>query len=294
MVQNDGGIKIIDFGISAYLETSDNTRLTKTGEQICGGSYQDPQLIATPSLRDVRSDIFSLGGVWFFLLTNRDPSPDAQRVLHNLSSDIITPAQADIILRCLNSDATQRFQSCDEIIGLLFPESISTEANSTVGKSTHQITNITRRDIFRLNWSRIAVETDDVLYPYQFRVFGELEQLAFLKRLYQLDAMPSNDTRFKDFEADIIQHTINNDDWDWDWIFADDRLELSSGDDDKLLRFLCELFHPEVRDWKNLQEREASYLALNQLNDLLKEDGYEIFESDKISGRPIFSYRYCL
>ena len=294
MVQNNGSIKIIDFGISAYLETSDHTRLTKTGEQICGGSYQDPQLITNPSLRDVRSDIYSLGGIWFFLLTNRDPSPDSQRILQNLSSDLITPAQADIILRCLNSDPAQRFQSCDEIISLLFQESMSTDQNIEVGKSTHRITNITRRDIFRLNWSHITLETDDIFNPYHFQLFGELEELDFLKRLYQLDAMPSNDTRFNNFEADIIQHTINNDDWDGGWIFVDDRLGLSSGDDDTLLRFLCEIFHPEVRDWRNSYEREASYAALSQLNDLLKEDGYEIYESDKISGRPIFSYRYCL
>lgn len=294
MVQNNGGIKIIDFGISAYLETSDHTKLTKTGEQIGGGSYQDPQLIATPSLRDVRSDIYSLGGIWFFLLTNRDPSPDAQRVLQSLSSDFVTPAQTDIILRCLNSDAMQRFQSCDEIIKLLFHDDVSTESNIAVGKSTHRITNITRRDIFRLNWSHIWVDTEDIYNQYRFQLFGELGELSFLKRLYQLDAMPSNDTRFKNFEENIIQHTINNDDWEESWIFVDDRLELSSGGDDKLLRFLCEIFHPEVRDWRDPYEKKASYSALSQLNDLLKEDGYEIYESDKISGRPIFSYRYCL
>jgi len=295
MVQDDGIIKIIDFGISAYLETNDYTKLTKTGEQICGGLYQDPQLMITPSLRDVRSDIYSLGGIWYFLLTNRDPSPDAQRILNNLNSDLVTPAQADIILRCLNSDATQRFQSCDEIIRLLFNDEVFPEkSNNEVGKSTHRITSITRRDIFRLNWSRMSIDTEDVFNPYHFKLYGELGQLDFLRRIYQLDAMPSNDPRFDTFEGDIIQHTINNDDWEWEWVFVDDRLGLSLGDDDKLLRFLCEVFHPEVRDWRNPQERDVSYGALNQLNDLLKEDGYEIYESDSISGRPVFSYRYSL
>lgn len=294
MVQNNGVVKIIDFGISAYLETGDHTKLTKTGEQICGGLYQDPQLTGEPSLRAPHSDIYSLGGIWFFLLTNRDPSPDAQRVLQNLNPNLVTPAQIDIILRCLNSDATQRFQTCDEIISLLFPEEVATRTSLEVGKSTRQITNITRRDIFRLNWSQIEIETQDIFNQYRFQVFGELGQLDFLKRLYQLDIMPSNDLRFKNFEEDIIQHTIRNDDWVYNWVFIDDRLELSSGDDNKLLRFLCEIFHPEVRDWRNPQEQEVSYWALSELNALLKEDGYEVYESGRIAGRPVFSYRYCL
>lgn len=292
MVQNNGVVKIIDFGISAYLETGDHTKLTKTGEQICGGLYQDPQLTDEPSLRNSHSDIYSLGGIWFFLLTNRDPSPDAQRVLQNLDTNLVTPAQIDIILRCLNSDATQRFQTCDEIINLLFPAGVTTMTSLEVGKSTRRITNITRRDISRLNWSQ--TQSQETYDPYYFQVFGELGQLDFLKRIFQLDTMPSKDTRFKNFEEDIFQHTIRNNDWDDNWIFNDDRLGLYSGDDDKLLRFLCEIFHPEVRDWRNPRERDVSYEALNQLNDLLKEDGYELYESDKISGRPIFSYRYCL
>jgi len=123
---------------------------------------------------------------------------------------------------------------------------------------------------------------------------GELSNIDFLKRLYQLDTMPSSDPRFKDFEGDIYQHTVNNDDWPWNWIFEDARLGLTSGDDDCLLRFLCEMFHPEVRDWRDEKIREVSLGVLNDLNSLLSEDGYEIYEADKISGRPVFSYRYCI
>ncbi|MDR2151532.1 MAG: protein kinase [Helicobacteraceae bacterium] len=294
MVKKDGAVKIIDFGISAYLETSDHTRLTKTGEQICGGLYQDPRLIADPALRDVRSDIYSLGGIWYFLLTNRDPTTDARQILQNLGADVVTPAQADIILRCLNSDADQRFQSCKEIMDLLFPLPEATELNVAAGKSTRRITSVTRRDIFRRlkDIYEEYYEYDGTRY-YQFRMFGDFNELDFLKRLYQLDAMPSSDPRFKNFEEDIIQHTINNNDWQSDWIFTDDRLNFAAGDDDSLLRFLCEMFHPEIRDWKNKEEKSVCIKALSILNDLLNEDGYEIYEHDKISGRPVFSYRYC-
>ncbi|MDR1246624.1 MAG: protein kinase [Clostridiales Family XIII bacterium] len=296
MVLKDGTIKIIDFGVSTYLETGDHTRLTKTGEQICGGAYQDPQLVSKPSLRDPRSDIYSLGGLWFFLLTNRDPSADAQRVLQNLGSSMVTPAQIDIILRCLNSDADKRFQSCKEIMDLLFPHIEANGVTAVMGKSSHRITDVTRRDIFRHLNSGIREEYYENGYHgyYEFKLFGDFEELEFLKRLYQLDSMPSNDSRFPNFEADIRQHTINNEDWERNWIFTDDRLGLSTGDDDTLLRFLCEMFHPAVRDWKNDLEERVCLEALRILNSLITEDGYEIYESDKISGRPVFSYRYCL
>jgi hypothetical protein len=87
---------------------------------------------------------------------------------------------------------------------------------------------------------------------------------------------------------------MNNEDWPWNWVFEDERLGLVGGDDDCLLRFLCEMFHPEVRDWYNEKVKDISLGVLKQLNDLLGEDGYEIYEIDKISGRPVFSYRYCI
>jgi serine/threonine-protein kinase len=296
MALKDGTIKIIDFGISAYLETSDHTRLSKTGEQVGGGLYQDPRLIAQPQMRDVRSDIYSIGGIWYFLLTNSAPLPDARRILQNLGADKVTPAQIDIILRCLNLDADQRFQSCKEIMDLLFPHIEANGVTAVMGKSSRHITYVTRRDVFRRLSSGISVEYYENGYHghYGFKMFGDFKELEFLKRLYQLDSMPSTDSRFSNFEADIRQHTVNNNDWESNWIFTDDRLGLSTGDDDTLLRFLCEMFHPEVRDWRNDLEERVCLEALGILNSLITEDGYEIYESHKISGRPVFSYRYCL
>lgn len=290
MVRNDGIVKIIDFGISAYIETSDHTKLTKTGEELCGGLYQDPRLISQPSLRDVRSDIYSLGALWFFILTNRAPSTDARQVL--LSSGNVTPAQADIVFRCLKSNADERCQSCKELWDLLFSESEDRKRPSPNRYTAKNITSVTRTSIIKL--------LDDASDNHGFNnatVFwysGELSCIDFLKRLYPLDTLPSSDFRFKNFEGDIIQHTMNNDDWPWNWIFEDARLGLASGEDDCVLRFLCEMFHPEVRDWLDDATRDISLSVLNDLNKLLKEDGYEIYEYDKISGRPVFSYRYCI
>lgn len=118
MVTRDGCVKIIDFGISAYLETVGHTRLTRTGETVAGGLYTDPRLIDNPKLRDIRSDIYSIGAIWYYLVVGRAPSgSDMQSML--LESTNVTQREASIILQCMAQDENRRFQSCQELLELI-------------------------------------------------------------------------------------------------------------------------------------------------------------------------------
>ena len=94
------------------------------------------------------------------------------------------------------------------------------------------ITSITRRDIFDLFKNGYSVDSWMYEKPLHvsYKYHGRLTELEFLKRLYPLDEMVSDDPRFDTAVEDIIQHTINNDDWDKDWVFEDDRFELLKGD----------------------------------------------------------------
>ncbi|MFE6197295.1 protein kinase [Streptomyces sp. NPDC057838] len=115
---------------------------------------------------------------------------------------------------------------------------------------------------------------------------GRLEEVEFLKRIFNLDAFESWDSRFKTAEGDIYQHRVNNDDWEADWVFSDERFGLSRGPDAVLLRFLSEMLHPVVRnDGDELRE------LLEQFNALLARDGYELVPVDSISGYPIYGGR---
>ncbi len=149
------------------------------------------------------------------------------------------------------------------------------------------ITEITRRDIFDL-FQKGYVESNwlsgdqRISYPYH----GRLSEIDFLKKVYPLDKMLSTDERFENAEGDIWQHTVNNDDWESDWVFSDDRFELLKGNDNILLDFLCAVFHPENR---HEQGYWLSYLG--KINERLRADGYELYESDKISQRSIYSWR---
>lgn len=111
----------------------------------------------------------------------------------------------------------------------------------------NRITEITKRDILDLFRNGLAIEeffeTETVIYYY----FGRFEEIDFLKRLYDLGKMPSNDSRFINAEQDILQHTVNNDDYPCRRVFEDERFSLQNGEDEIYLRFLCEVFHPAVR-----------------------------------------------
>jgi eukaryotic-like serine/threonine-protein kinase len=286
-------IKIIDFGISAYLEQENHTKLTKTGDNVASGLYTDPMLMVDPKMKDVRSDIYSVGAIWFYLLTGRAPTCDARDFLFKTNKDV-TELQGSIIFKCLASDLNDRYQSCEEILKLL--QSPTLENIQTNSILSNRLTEITREAIFEYLIDLHEYEAhhymDEPPLQYQepekvFYYSGKRDELFFLKRLYKLENMPSVDHRFKTFEEEIQQHIINNNDYRYGWVFNDERLGLKKGNDETLLKFLCEMFHPTIRSdkagWQNV---------LGHINELIREDGYETYESEKISGRAIYSYRF--
>lgn len=112
--------------------------------------------------------------------------------------------------------------------------------------------------------------------------WGDIDETSFLSRLYDLGNMPSTDSRYDNAIGDIFQHRENNNDWEDDWIFYDDRFELQTSDS-KLLKFLAETIHPEVRSDK----REVTDIK-DALNKLLEPDQYALKQHETISGKPVF------
>jgi hypothetical protein len=137
---------------------------------------------------------------------------------------------------------------------------------------SQKITTITRRNIF------------DFMIVENIWWSGRLEETDFLSRMFDLENLPSYDSRFQNAGGDIWQHRINNpNDWDDNWIFGDKRFNLLNCEDHILLNFLCEMLHPIVRADTNEVNR-----LLHLINENLKEDNFELIEKSKVSGRPIF------
>lgn len=127
----------------------------------------------------------------------------------------------------------------------------------------------------------------DGLRIEQINWSGSLGEIEFLQRLYDLESLPSSDSRFSDAAGDIWQHRENNPfDWPDDWIYSDARFDLVRGPTDTFLRFLCEIVHPVVR-----ADREEALKLVRHFNDQLRSEGWHLVEQEKIAGRPRFVAR---
>ncbi len=116
---------------------------------------------------------------------------------------------------------------------------------------------------------------------------GALEDIEFLQRIYDLESLPSNDSRFDNAKGDIWQHRVNNYDWDDDdWVYDDSRFNLLNGPTETFLQFLCEIVHPVVRP-----DLDESRKLVQYFNDQLQLEGWQIVEKGKIAGRPCFVAR---
>ncbi len=108
---------------------------------------------------------------------------------------------------------------------------------------------------------------------------GDLLETDFLSKIFDLEALPSNDFRFKSAAGDIWQHRFMNDDWPENWVYIDKRFNLLEGPDENFLRFVEMLVDPVVRPDK------AAAAALAQgLSQELRRDGWTLLEIDTLSG----------
>lgn len=149
-----------------------------------------------------------------------------------------------------------------------------------------RITEVTKRDILYLFQNGLEIDEFFQTRILTYNYYGRLKEIDFLKRLYDLKQMPSFDSKFTNAEQDIWQHTVNNDDYPYCWIFEDKRFELQDGSDEVYLNFLCEVFHPAVRDDKGCWKE-----FLVEINKLLQSDGYEIYPAEKISNRDVYGWK---
>lgn len=134
-------------------------------------------------------------------------------------------------------------------------------------------------------WTITEVTRSELFERLVSRWSGRLEEHDFLSRLWDLSLIPSEDGRFQDAAGDILQHRVRNYDWPDDWVFTDARFLAGCSDTD-LVRFLVETVHPLVRP-----DRAVVKEMVDEMNELLRMDGWELAETSAVSGRPIFTGR---
>ena len=126
MVQPDGNIKVMDFGIAR----AKNSHLTQDNNVLGTAHYVSPEQTRGQELGPT-SDIYSLGVVMYECATGRVPfdGDDAISVaLKQVNEMPVPPSQINssvdpslerIILRCMEKDPANRFQSAEELRGVL-------------------------------------------------------------------------------------------------------------------------------------------------------------------------------
>lgn len=113
MVRSNGNINIFDFGIS--IEVKHEGQLPDYTLGTAG--YVAPEQKKKNLPVDLRSDIYSMGLVFYFMLTGVDPRNFKKSELKPIAewSPEVSPALCAIVEKCYQEVPEDRFQSCEEL-----------------------------------------------------------------------------------------------------------------------------------------------------------------------------------
>ncbi|MCP4674287.1 MAG: serine/threonine protein kinase [Deltaproteobacteria bacterium] len=124
MISNRGEVKLMDFGIAHAESLSD---LTETGTGLGTPSYMSPEQILGEKL-DARSDVWSLGVVFYQMLTGKKPflEDEERSVLQKIRLERYTPARRvnpqvprpleRVLARCMTKVPADRYPSMQALI----------------------------------------------------------------------------------------------------------------------------------------------------------------------------------
>ncbi|MGB5689144.1 MAG: HEAT repeat domain-containing protein [Woeseiaceae bacterium] len=129
LVNDEGLLKIVDFGVAAAASSGD-TQLTKTGYVIGSPKYMAPEQILGKKV-DETADVYSIGVIMYEMCTGIPPYSrgDHMSVMYQHVQGKATSAQdinkdlpddfAAVIIKAMSVDKTKRYQSMEELTDAL-------------------------------------------------------------------------------------------------------------------------------------------------------------------------------
>jgi len=129
LVNTDGLLKIVDFGVAAAASSGD-TQLTKTGYVIGSPKYMAPEQILGKKV-DETADVYSIGVIMYQMVTGIPPYSrgDHMSVMYQHVQGKAKHCQeinpdlpdefANVIVKAMSVDKSKRYQSMDELTAAL-------------------------------------------------------------------------------------------------------------------------------------------------------------------------------
>lgn len=114
MIQSDGNIKLLDFGISIVIKKKGQTIDKPLGTK----GYAAPEQRKRGNVCDLRSDIYAMGKTLYYMLTGINPNTvpeEKQRPIREIDSSISVGLEK-IVVKCCQPNPDDRYQSCEELM----------------------------------------------------------------------------------------------------------------------------------------------------------------------------------
>lgn len=114
MIQNNGDIKLLDFGISVVIKEEGQ----KIDRALGTKGYAAPEQSKRGNVCDLRSDIYGLGKTMYFMLTGINPSQVEKSKLKGIREidSSISVGLEKIVEKCTRENPDERYQSCEELL----------------------------------------------------------------------------------------------------------------------------------------------------------------------------------
>lgn len=115
MIQSDGNIKLLDFGISVVIKEPNQVIEKALGTD----GYAAPEQRKRGNVCDLRSDIYAMGKTMYYMLTGINPSQIPKDTkLHSVREidSSITIGLEQIVNKCIQENPDDRYQSCEELL----------------------------------------------------------------------------------------------------------------------------------------------------------------------------------